>query len=94
MKPCPLCGKGLMHSGVPLAWRVSVQRIGIDLRKVQRQSGLEQMMGNVAIASVFAPESEYGVKIDDPVTMVICEPCALANPIGLAALSDEKGGEL
>ena len=82
MKPCPLCGKGLMHSGIPLVWKFTIQRIGVGHRKVQQEAGLEMMLGgSVALASVFSPNSDFGVKIDEPKTLIICEPCALLDRI-------------
>ena len=33
-KPCALCGKGMMHTGVPLFYRVTVEHLGIKMREV------------------------------------------------------------
>jgi hypothetical protein len=82
LKPCPVCGKGLMHSGVPLVWKFTIQRIGIDGRKIQQERGLEMMLGgSAALASAFSPNIDFGVKLDDPKTLIVCEPCALLDRV-------------
>lgn len=94
IRPCPLCKRGLMHNGVPLVWKLTVERVGIDARAVQKQAGLEQMMGgNVAIAEVFSPVADYGVGLGGPVAVVICEECALKNEVVIATFDEiEKQG--
>lgn len=38
-KPCQICGKGVMHAGSPLFMRVTVERLGVDRRAVERAHG-------------------------------------------------------
>lgn len=94
LRPCPICKNGLAHSGIPLVWKISVERVGIDARAVQRTAGLEQMLGgNVALANVFSPDNDFGVGLGGPITLVICEPCALENSIVIASFEElEKQG--
>jgi hypothetical protein len=67
-KPCALCGRGVMHAGVPIFYRVRIESMGINLQEVQRTAGMEQFMGgHVALARVF----------HDP---DIATPIALGNP--------------
>ena len=77
MKPCALCGKGMMHAGVPLYYRVRVEHFGVDLTAVQQTVGLEMMMGNVAIARAMGPDPDIGVLLGEPQQALICQPCML-----------------
>lgn len=87
IKPCKLCGKGVMHTGLPLFYKVISQRMGIDITEVQRTSGMEQMMGGaVAIARQFY-DGEIANPIGEPETSVVCEQCAM-EPNLLARLNE------
>ena len=50
IKPCCQCGKGVMHTGLPLFWQLTIQRMQIDVGAVHRQHGLEMMVGNPLLA--------------------------------------------
>lgn len=41
---CALCGRLIGESGLPLFWRVRIERHGIDLAAVRRQSGLALLL--------------------------------------------------
>ena len=88
--PCALCGKGVMHTGLPLAWRFTVERISIDARAVRTQAGLETMIGNVAIAHVLSPVGDFGIELMKPVTLLVCESCANDLPIVAAAMENAE----
>lgn len=76
-KPCHLCGKGVMHAGHPLFLRISVDRLGIDAKAVQRAHGLELMMGgNALLANVMGPDEDLAKVIDGKHDMLICIRCA------------------
>lgn len=77
LQKCVLCGRGVMHQGMPLFWRITLQRMGIDLAAVQRTTGLEMMMGgNVALARVIGPNEDIAKPFGDERTIVVCESCA------------------
>ena len=76
IKPCALCGKGVMHTGLPLFYRVTVERMGVDLRAVTRQHGLELMLGNPVIAHAMGLQEDIAKPIGQAVTVAICEDCA------------------
>jgi hypothetical protein len=94
MKPCANCGKGVMHSGLPLAWKLKVERVGINAQAIQREHGLEMMMGgNVALARVFSPERDFGTLLSSK-SLILCEPCvmsALPPQLMMSMLSEEEG---
>lgn len=73
---CTNCGEKIGKSGVPMFWRVRIQRLGLDLRALQRQSGLEMMMGSVGLARALSPDEEMTVSVAGPLTVTICEDCA------------------
>lgn len=85
---CSLCGKKIGHTGLPLFWRVSIERFGIDLRAVQRQAGLEAMLGgNAHIAQVMGSNDDMAAPMMDKVTLSVCEACALKQTM-VAALAE------
>jgi hypothetical protein len=86
---CRVCGKKFGESGLPLFWRVTVQRFVVDMAAVQRQSGLEMMLGNVALASVMGPNEDLAKPIIDPVTVTVCENCANSPETCIAVLAEE-----
>lgn len=91
IRPCDLCNKGLMHTGVPLFWRVRIERMGIDLAVARQQHGLEVMLGNVAIARVMGAHEGLAKPLqDEPTELIVCEACALERELPVAALSEIK----
>lgn len=81
VKPCAMCGRGVMHTGLPLFYRVKVEAMGVDVRAVQRRAGLEQMMGGgsagALLARVMGPDEDIAKPVvDDYPTVLICQPCA------------------
>lgn len=76
IQKCALCGLGVMHCGLPMFWRVKLQRMGIDATAVRQTAGLEMMMGSVALARAMGPDPDIAKPITDERTIIICEPCA------------------
>jgi hypothetical protein len=76
-KPCAYCGKGVAHSGVPMFYRVTIERMGIDARAVERQTGLEMMLGgNAMLANVMGPDADIGIPIGEADKGLLCAECA------------------
>lgn len=86
-KPCAICHKGMMHTGLPLFYRVTIERMGIDLRAVRQQHGLEQLTGSVGLADVFSPNSALASPLPDPSVVLICEECAMKETM-IAVLAE------
>lgn len=93
---CAFCGKGFMESGLPLFYRVRIQRFGVDMGAVRRQSGLEQMLGGAAaLAQVMGPNEEMAKPLHT-VEFTVCETCSLdfdrgSMPIAaMAELAEEQ----
>ena len=87
---CANCGKGIMHTGLPLFWVVKVERYGVDGKAIQRQNGLEQMMGgHVALAQVFSPDETMARQIIDK-KFSFCEECMTEKNLFLLGLIQES----
>jgi hypothetical protein len=87
--PCVHCGKGVVHTGVPLFYRVTIERMGIDARAVARQTGLEMMLGGHAkIANIMGPNDDIGLPIGPANEGLLCEQCAHDYEICFAEIAD------
>jgi hypothetical protein len=75
LRPCALCGQGVMHTGVPLFWEVRLQRMGVDLEASRQLAGMETFFGHVALARVFT-DPEIAKAFGEPRTILVCERCA------------------
>jgi hypothetical protein len=85
---CSLCKNKIMHTGLPLFWRVTVEYFGLDLRACERQQGLAMLIGNAALAQVMGPDDELAKPIGDPVKLTVCEACARENLWSVARLAE------
>lgn len=85
---CSLCGKGIGHTRLPLFWVVKIERYGVDLHAVSRQTGLSIMLGSAALAGVMGPDEDMAKLIDGPITLTVCERCALKTSLPVAALAE------
>jgi hypothetical protein len=75
--PCARCGKGVMHTGLPMFYRVTVEHMGIDVQAARRQMGLEMMLGGAGrIANVMGPDEDMGLPIGSANQGLFCETCA------------------
>jgi hypothetical protein len=90
LKPCAICGKGLMHTGLPLFLRVHIERIGVDAQAVQRQAGLETFFGGgqtgAMLADIMGDGSRIAAPLDKPAVHLICESCATDKATFIALL--------
>jgi hypothetical protein len=76
-RPCANCGKGVMHGGVPVFYRVTVEQMGVDGKAVQRHVGLEQMLGgNALIANAMGEDADIGIPISEVFIGLLCLTCA------------------
>lgn len=77
IRPCDLCGKKLCHTGLPLFWRVRIERMAIDMKVAQQLDGLSMFLGSSRMAEAFAPSTEFVKPMHEPDELLICEECAL-----------------
>lgn len=71
---CGLCRRKIGESGIPLFWRVRVERFGLDAQALRRQQGLGLMVGG-ALAAVMGPDEDLAKPVMSAVTLTVCEPC-------------------
>jgi hypothetical protein len=62
-------GRGVAEQG-PIFYRVTVEQCGLDRDAIQRQAGLEMMVGNAAIASVLGPNEDIAKILSKHVVFV------------------------
>jgi hypothetical protein len=73
---CAVCGNKIGQSGLPMFWRVRLERHGVKLDAVRRQSGLTEMLGGSAVlAMAMGTDEEMTLPMMDPVTLTVCEDC-------------------
>ena len=89
---CSLCRKAIGAAGLPLFWRVTIDRFGIDARAVRRQDALASMLGSSTLAGVMGPSEELATPVMDTVTLTVCETCAVARDLPVAALAEVSHG--
>lgn len=88
---CSLCGNKIGHTGLPLFWRLTVERFGIDVNAVRRQDGLTAVLGgHVAIAQAMGPDDDMATPLMEPLTLTVCESCACHSGLPVAALAEYR----
>jgi hypothetical protein len=93
LRPCALCGKGLTHTGLPLVWRVRVERIGLSATAVRQAAGMELLVGDPAIAHALSPVRDFAAVRVLETTLMICEPCALHEKVAFVAMEMDAAAE-
>lgn len=76
---CGVCGKRVGEARLPLFYRVRIERWGIKRDAVERQSGLEMLVGSVAIARALSAGEDMAIPVMDPVTLTVCEACSMRS---------------
>jgi hypothetical protein len=87
---CNLCHRLILEGGVPLFWRVTIERFGLDMRAVEAQTGLAMMLGNAFLAGVMGPDRDMAKPVMDPATITVCESCCTKMTC-VAAMAERAG---
>lgn len=88
IKPCGICGKGLMHTNCLTAYRVTIDHLLFNPRAIQRQHGLEQMLGgNAAIAHAMGPQEPMAESLSTE-SLLVCQECAIRHATPLAVVME------
>jgi len=91
IKPCAACGKGVMHAGAPQFYRVTVQPHIVNVAAIQRQAGLEQVLGgNATIAFHMGTQEDIAQPFGEPVVMLLCQDCGIAEQSIAGLLETEE----
>lgn len=85
---CSLCHKGIMHTGLPLFYRVKIERFGVDIQAAKRQDGLAAMLGSSVIANIMGPDNDLAKPVMDPVILTVCESCSVDKSLPVACLAE------
>lgn len=87
---CSICRNKIGSRGLPLFWTATINRYGLALDALQRQAGLTQMFnGNASLAMVMGSDEDMAEAVMEPVTLTICEACAMETPLLMAALDSQ-----
>ena len=90
---CAACGNKIGSSGLPVFYRLTLARYGVDGKAMQRQTGLEMMMGGcVALAQVLGPDEDMTMTLLEPFTITVCETCS-TKPIMVAEFAEMGPGQ-
>lgn len=86
---CGICGLRILHAGVPLFWRVTIERFGVDAQALRRNAGLTEMLGSARLATVMGGDANFAQPIAEPTRVAVCEPCATIQTC-IAALAERE----
>lgn len=85
-----MCGQKIGHARLPLFWRVRIERYGVKIDAVQRQTGLAMMLdGHAALAAVMGPDEDMAEKILSK-EITVCEDCAMRQTVIAVLAEDER----
>lgn len=86
---CNVCNKPIGHTGIPLFWKVTVERFGVDLRAMQRQEALGTFLGSQALGVVMGPDEDMAKPMmDKPAIATVCETCGTGKQVMVAILAE------
>lgn len=87
---CSNCRKPIGHTGLPLFWTVKIQRHGLKVDALQRNTGLTMFFGgNAQMARIMGADEELTQPIMNEEEFTLCEDCAIMS-INLMALIENK----
>jgi hypothetical protein len=87
IRPCANC-QGPLTAGLPLFWRVSVERLAVDPSAVRTVASLETYFpGHPVLANVFAGDPVIAKPLGAATELLLCERCALDIRVPVAALA-------
>lgn len=84
---CGRCSRKFGEAGLPMFWRLTIERHGVMLDAMERARALEVLVGSPAIAAVMGPDEELTATLLPPVTITVCEKCAV-EPTCVAELGE------
>jgi len=86
---CAICGKGIMHGGLPLFYRVRVERYGLKMDAIERQQGIVKMLnGHALIAEIMGPHEDMAEKISSK-EITVCETCSTKQTMIVALAMED-----
>ncbi len=89
VKPCAVCGEGILHGGVPVFFRaVGLEYHVANAQAIQQHAGLEQMLGEAApLARILSPIDTISAVASRQVDLLVCLDCPTRTTV--AELAEE-----
>lgn len=88
---CSLCRGKILAGGIPLFYRVTIERFGVRLNAVERQQGLTMMLGGSAVlAAAMGPDEDMTQPVMEPLVLTVCENCSTDRRDPIAALAEKE----
>lgn len=89
LQPCAHCKKGMLHSGAPVFYELTIRQCVADMPNIQRMHGMEMMMGgNVGIARALSPSNTVAHRIGQPHRLLVCMDCSMQEKAPAAFLME------
>jgi len=86
---CGFCHEKIGNSSMPLFYRVRIERHGIKLDAVNRQTGLTMMLGGSArLAQVMGRDEEMTMPLMDPLEFTVCDDCSTSKSLCVAEMAE------
>ena len=77
--------------GIPLFYRVTIERFGVRLNAIERQQGLTMMLGGSAVlAAVMGPDEDMTQPLMEPLVLTVCENCSTQCVLPIAVLAERE----
>lgn len=73
---CMCCDKGMAHNGSPVFLHIKIEYLALDARAIQRQHGLDQLVGSSALGAIMGPDEDMA-KLIGSGDRLICGACML-----------------
>ena len=88
---CGICGQKIGHTGMPIFYTVKFQTWGLDHGALQRQTGLEMMLGgHVALAQIMGADEDMANPMSKETEVTICFECWTESTLPLCLVAGDK----
>lgn len=78
IKPCIVCGKGVLHANNLVCYSVRIQQHIANVREIGRAHGLELVVGDPLIAHVMGTDADLFHDLPAQ-TILLCQDCFLQS---------------
>lgn len=85
---CIVCGKGVAHDGSLCFYRLKIEHMVLNVSAINRQHGLELMLGAAAPLAVHLGADEDLARPASDCTVLLCFDCAFENQV-IAAIHEQ-----
>src|SRR5665213_140043 len=89
IRKCDICERGLMADRAFTFFRVTFERMAVDVPAVKGIVGMAHILGSEQLAAVMAPSDEVAVPIGPRGQMIVCDMCAMAHREPLFQLAEQ-----